>query len=349
MNINYDYLNEYLKTLNKSIDFQKFYRTIPSTTKLARLIVSSSQEFANPSDFPIEGKISYNDSIKIATDFFKSIDPSLEASFQSILRNDASSVHFIVDASSQQESSINESGEIKIYLTGTTKDIFTIVHLFSHKFFHEKTLNDPDSLNFTSEVPSFTMENLLKDYLVEQNINPQDAYNYISQRISSTYHLAQQFLFESVVLSVYSKNLFISKDLIKTEIAEETNANLKEYYEANGESELNRLNYDGLSMPIIERDIIAILASSYLKKDFSLQKLIILGQSIYGTDPVNSLEKCDLNYFMRVTKKICHIFKTTQITENTDKILELCAIYLNECSNVLKASKEFNSNTKRAI
>lgn len=154
-------------------------------------------------------KLDYNDSIKIAGDFFKSINPELESDYYNIINNEKSDITkfeqtkeekqrdwdslfggpkletkygYSVKFESKNEQletyedylnsltgSASSYGYTKFSMLGNMTDVNTIVHEFSHRF----SLSNGAYTHF-GECPSIYSELMLYDYLDKNNIVSQE-------------------------------------------------------------------------------------------------------------------------------------------------------------------------------
>lgn len=302
----YDKLNLTIKNAitDRNIEYQlQFFEEI---TKLAEIIVNNTPDLGRK-DYTVEVPI--DESVRLTTDFFKSIKKEYSEMFLNILREknydgkDEYSVKF-QKGTLKNQSEVRENGNVNIDYFSTLEDAFTITHEITHKFSQPKNQNSIIK-QFLGETSTISMELLLEDYLIKNSCYDENEISiYKNNRLVETVDDAGAILFERELLKLYQKsNGHLTQDILLDYLnSMNKNSKLYELFFERGVKYFDSIIRKGvLSFPQRQRYVIGtILASDFhsqIKENTkNIQKLSslidVLGHSdITSDNDLKTLEK----------------------------------------------------------
>lgn len=309
--MDFEKLNTIIKTDLSDEDSQSSFYYLDEIVKLAYIIIENAPVIDINTFYTY---VPLSTSVKIASDFFKSLNPKFSYMFENILRHETNiydnkndySVKFQKVAPIKKEfeklgssglcyhevSFANLDGSVPISYTESIEDIFTIVHEMTHKFSSPKE-QFYMLKHFLGEVTSISMEFLLKDYLIE-NTDYDKAEILINNRnrlMHSVYFNSVYVIFESILLKLYKENNnHVTQD------------NLEQY--------LNSLEKDSIIYQLL-----------IYKKDEYLQQILDKNSLNFYTHQryiIGTLLACDFHSKINDNpKKISELFSLIDILGNT--------------------------------
>lgn len=208
------------------------------------------------------------------------------------------------------ENSISGNGLVTITLFNDVRDIYHIVHEYTHKIFFQPcksneindsriTDNSPFNKKFLFETPSLSMEFPLSNFLT-RNGYEEDARNYMLERFNFIREASLRFHFEMILFHIYSVYHKIDDFLIEKAILE-TEEPLKSDLLAKG----NNFRHLNLTYNADAPYIIGFLIAIQLKDEVQRNPDILckLGKDIYKENLGKDLSKLGINWLNDIEKK----------------------------------------------
>lgn len=336
------------------------------TYDIAKLILSLKLEHPVYHDIDY---VSLDETMSILEAFLKDISPELLDTFLNILGN--GEVHFKSAQDNQEKkqfikdnydrlsedvirqyklesedvkSKLDCVGNLRIVLHGTLDDLFIIAHEMLHKIFFQILGNAVtyDNVNFLVEIASTTIEVMLADYLIDNDLYRSAAlkHKYNTIKLLETY--IYRYFVEFTIIEVYGKEGVVTPDNLRKYIM-----SFEEPYRAliygNIDKVLSYVAADGFNFWYYNRYIIAVFVSYYLKDIFKrdINTMFRLGTNIYGNNLSESLSSCGID-FMRLTNVFGRSFRNEKYKKNDAKFNEIFKTMKDDCQNCVNALNDLD-------
>lgn len=313
--------------------FRNLFEIYKITEKVAKKMLLVNSQTGSSTEFK---HIDLSQTEAIFHSFLNSFGQEYASYYLNILSFDANRVRFVSEQGENNISSnLDEDGTTTIVLDGTIKDLFKIVHELTHCVYFQNfpVKERPNNFDFLIEVNSITMELLLYEYLVQNDLYSQEACKFMNNRfvLFETYNGC--FLFEMLLFRIVEKHKTLSKRLLNKYI-DQADDELKPYFRYYRDNLKDIITY-GFSFTTLNRYISAILFACYLKKRIIEDKsqvslLFQIGKSIYSDDLYSALNDSNINYLEIEIKKIFGILTKECFVINDDKAKELLDDYFSE-------------------
>ncbi len=288
--MNYDFLNLILEV---SIDNNILDDELKNLEEIKKLVAIFLNYFITCNIRNYTKKIDLNESIDNVYGFLKQFDDYGDR-FLNILReeNDKKyTVSFIKDLSNKQ-SYTNIDGKVNIFYNESLRDSYTIMHEFIHKFsLHKNKISKIE--NIIGEVPTITLEHLMKNFLLKKYPYDEVIINKHNDLLASMDKSIEIYT-EIILIDLYKKNKRVD-DIIINNFLEDLDKSSFEYQFLNKTLPFaikKIIENKHLSFYVHMRYILGTLTSIYLndkiKKDSNkIEDLITL---------INILGNSDLTY-----------------------------------------------------
>lgn len=166
--IDYKLLNEYINRSENLTYCKKVLPYFEETLKFADIILTDTRFWTFNKKMEYSSYISPQEAIDLSRDFFQSISYDYANRFLNIL-NDGTVKFEYREYDAKAHNRVDKDGNVHIFLEGTIKDVYIIVHEMIHKF--SQPHNQASLLKlFLSESTSLTSEYLVYSFLHKSNI-----------------------------------------------------------------------------------------------------------------------------------------------------------------------------------
>lgn len=173
-----DYIFEhYYDDINLSQEFMKNLFIAETNYRNELDFDSIYKKYNTPEMYQLNTKMDYATTIEIATKFFSELDPSYANYFQKRI-NDKSGIKFGTNPYTNVE-----SREVELTKYGDLRDLYTIVHEFSH-LFDSSVKGDTLTRNILTETAAQSMERLLDSFLMQLDNNELAKYGFSKQQLN---------------------------------------------------------------------------------------------------------------------------------------------------------------------
>lgn len=352
-------INERIKEafIANNYDFSHF----KITYDIAKLILSLKNEHPVYHDIDY---VSLDETMGILESFLKYISPELLDTFLNVLGN--GEVHFKSAQDNQEKmqfikdnygkisediirqykldskdvkSKLDSVGNLRITLHGTLDDVFLIVHEMLHKIFFQKlgNIDTYDNVNFLVEIASTTIEVMLADYLIDNDIHKTAALKHKYNTIKLLEPFIYRYFMEMALIEVYDKEGVITPESLRKYIMTMDEPYISLVY---GEMDkvISYVACDGVNFWYYNRYIIAVFVSYYLKDKFKsdINSMFKLGTNIYGNNLSEALSSCGID-FMSLTNVFLRLLGNDKYKKNDAKIEEIFRAMEEACQNCVNA------------
>ncbi len=147
--------------------------------------------------------------LEIVRNFLKYYDKNLYNLFNNVMSFDKHCIKFeeVHDNEDTRSYMLMDTGEIVFKIENNIRDVFSIIHEFTHKIDYTLcNLSTTKLINY-SEISTLAMEHRLFEYLIKNNLYSQDACNYIIEIYANSFNNAYYHYFVKLIQKNYQKNL----------------------------------------------------------------------------------------------------------------------------------------------
>lgn len=277
-----------------------------------------------------------NDSLDIVLNFFKDYDELMYNSFLNVLND--KKIRFVShDIYKDEFNGMNSNnGDITIVVTNTLKDIYSIVHEFTHYYSFQKGMKVVNEELL--EVVPITMEFKVNDYLIKNNIIDYNNYDFIKNRMFNSGIDALYLLYIYIIknnpkvmfLRMVNKNLYLSKVNGLLDGLSDDIKRLIFNYQDKFENQIDLNGFYHYDLDYRYRYLNALMYAPYLNKIDDKELLEEIDKGIYDNNYVINIDndsvfkECD-GCFKKIVygDNIVNLYDLDNIEQIVDKIISI--------------------------
>ncbi len=174
-------IDEYSKKVESIDDLELAKNFEENASKNLKNEIDKYSSIDDIYDYPLDTKISFNYSIKLAKEFLKTIDMDFSSNIDKIFDNKNKDAYLeIGESNSKEQANVSNPNHkpVRVYIPvkGDIRDLYSLVHELTHTLDIEN--GDTTTRRILGEVAPQCMERMLDEYLLNMSEEKRKQYNF---------------------------------------------------------------------------------------------------------------------------------------------------------------------------